>query len=89
MSRQRGIQPKVDWILSMPVRYIAKADPVLSAYVEKADNEHCYEELCLLYVAITRAKRCLYMITSKRPENSATITHSSIIENASPIHSQR
>jgi len=39
------------------------ADPVLQAQAREAEAEACYEKLSLLYVALTRAKRGLYVIT--------------------------
>ena len=82
VSRQTGINARADWVLSMPIRAVAAADPVLSNYVTRADAEHCYEELCLLYVAITRAKRGLYMITTAQRDDSTAIYQATLIENA-------
>ena len=53
-----------DWILRSPKQVVMENDPVLSAQLQKADEEHCFDWLCLLYVAMTRAKNALYMITS-------------------------
>jgi hypothetical protein len=36
---------------------------VLAAHVADSEADACYENLCLLYVAMTRAKRALYVIT--------------------------
>jgi ATP-dependent helicase/nuclease subunit A len=36
---------------------------VLSAHVRQAEAEACYEAFALLYVAMTRAKRAMYVIT--------------------------
>ena len=82
VSRQGGINARANWVFSMPIRAIANADPVLSNYVTRMDNDHCYEELCLLYVAITRAKRCLYMIITEQPKNTTTLCYSNLIEKA-------
>ncbi|MFC1497265.1 UvrD-helicase domain-containing protein [Verrucomicrobiota bacterium] len=54
-----------DWILKMPKRIIAENDAILNRQLEEADSEHCFDSLCMLYVAMTRAKQALYMITSK------------------------
>ena len=82
VQRQQGITAKATWVLSMPPREIAKADSVLSDYIAHADSNHCYEELCLLYVAMTRAKRCLYMITSQQSSRSNAVHYSTLIKNA-------
>ncbi|MBL9212920.1 MAG: PD-(D/E)XK nuclease family protein, partial [Opitutaceae bacterium] len=38
-------------------------DAVLDAHVRRAESEACYEAFALLYVAMTRAKRAMYLIT--------------------------
>jgi len=50
------------WVLKMPRRAIAALDDVLGARLRASDEQACFEELCVLYVALTRAKRGLYMI---------------------------
>ena len=82
VRRQRGSRANAHWVFSMPIRVVASADRALSDYIEQADNDYCYEELCLLYVAITRAKRCLYMITTEQRSDSNTVYHSTLIERA-------
>jgi ATP-dependent helicase/nuclease subunit A len=52
----------VDWILEYPGEVVASADPVLSRYLEEARSEACYEQLSLLYVALTRAKHATYAV---------------------------
>lgn len=53
-----------DWILSPPKREIAENDPVVGAQIKEQDARHCFDYLCLLYVAMTRARHGLYMITT-------------------------
>jgi ATP-dependent helicase/nuclease subunit A len=53
----------VEWILQLPGSDFLDWDPVLSAHVEAAEADACFERFCLLYVALTRAKRALYVIT--------------------------
>lgn len=52
------------WVLKSPRISIAESDPVLSARLQAIDGQHCFDWLCLLYVAMTRARNALYMITS-------------------------
>lgn len=53
------------------IAFLAASD-MLSALAEqrviknKADHDSCYEALCLLYVAMTRAKKALYMFVSRK-----------------------
>jgi len=58
------------WVLDMPKRMISTSIPVLDKQVDVIDNDTCYNALCKLYVAITRAKRALYLITSKAGQKS-------------------
>ncbi len=51
-------------------RAFVRFDPVLSAMHEAVRAEAAYEALCLLYVAMTRAKRGLYLVTATPPKSS-------------------
>ncbi|MDD5482561.1 MAG: UvrD-helicase domain-containing protein [Kiritimatiellae bacterium] len=51
------------WILTMPDRKTAACDPVLKQSLDEADNLAALDNLCLLYVAMTRAKKALYLLT--------------------------
>jgi ATP-dependent helicase/nuclease subunit A len=53
----------VDWVMELPNKVFYERDPVLARHVETAEAEAAYEALCLLYVAMTRAKRAMYVIT--------------------------
>ena len=59
-----------EWGLLLPRRNVAEADPLLRAIVERLQAESKTEELCNAYVALTRAKRALYVIADELPENS-------------------
>jgi ATP-dependent helicase/nuclease subunit A len=61
----------VEWVVSLPAKDFVETDPVLSAYVREAEAAACYEALSLLYVAMTRAKRAMYLVT-KAPGNSTS-----------------
>jgi len=58
-NRARG----VEWVMDLPPQPFLDADPVMRAHVESAASDAAYESLCLLYVAMTRAKQALYLIT--------------------------
>lgn len=59
------------WILRSPKAEIVANDPVLSARLREIDAMHCFDQLCMLYVAMTRARHALYMIISPAPEKEA------------------
>jgi ATP-dependent helicase/nuclease subunit A len=52
-----------EWVLEMPTSLFARSDPVLRAWLERAEQEATYESLSLLYVAMTRAKRAMFVVT--------------------------
>jgi ATP-dependent helicase/nuclease subunit A len=63
LAVQKSPAREVEWILHLPSSEFFAADPVLSDHVAAAKNDACYENFCLLYVAMTRAKRAMYILT--------------------------
>jgi ATP-dependent exoDNAse (exonuclease V) beta subunit len=63
LAVQRARDRSVEWVLDLPPEIFYAQDPVLSAHVAGAEADACYEELAVLYVAMTRAKRAMYLIT--------------------------
>jgi ATP-dependent helicase/nuclease subunit A len=55
---------EAEWILDLPPKEICTADPQLSSALAQARSEACYENLCKLYVALTRPRQGLYVITT-------------------------
>lgn len=70
-----------EWALLMPRKEIRAVDPVLSAENEKESDENTFESLCVLYVALTRAKRALYLFTTPPPASGQSITHAAFLRN--------
>ncbi len=76
-SRRKGLAARksadrvTEWVLDLPPKPFQDCDPVLARFVESAEADACYDKLALLYVALTRAKRGLYVIT-KDPEKSSS-----------------
>jgi len=68
-SRRRGLAVKragdrtVEWVYDLPPETFFAPDPVLGGHVATMEADACYEQLALLYVAMTRAKRAMYVIT--------------------------
>jgi ATP-dependent helicase/nuclease subunit A len=63
----------------MPRATYAKVDPVLRDVLEARETEVCYENLCLLYVAMTRAKRALYLICDPVGASSESNNYSRLL----------
>ena len=63
---------EVDWILDLPSQDICQIDSHLSDAFADARSEACYENLCKLYVALTRSRQGLYAITTApRPKSTS------------------
>ena len=58
------------WGMLLPRKSIAEADPVLRQQRERLSAESKTNELCSAYVALTRAKRALYVISDELAETS-------------------
>jgi ATP-dependent exoDNAse (exonuclease V) beta subunit len=63
LAMQRARDRSVEWVFDLPPETFHGHDDVLSAHVAAAEADACYEELAVLYVALTRAKRAMYVIT--------------------------
>jgi ATP-dependent helicase/nuclease subunit A len=62
LAVRRAADRSVEWVLDLPTKVFAERDAVLMEHVATAESEAAYENLCLLYVAMTRAKRAMYLI---------------------------
>ena len=63
LAVQRADDRSVEWVLELPAKALVEREPVLAAHLAQAEADAAYENLCLLYVAMTRAKRAMYVIT--------------------------
>ncbi len=73
--------PPVDWILSAPETEIIAADPALAAQLAEDRQGKALEELRLLYVAMTRAKRALHLVTVEPGASSSTLRLDTVLQN--------
>ena len=79
VQKADSIGREPEWVLSMPAKLVAEADPVLGAYRRQVVEESAYEKLCLLYVSMTRAKRGLYLVTTQPPKSSRAVYASTLV----------
>jgi len=63
LAVQKAADRSVEWVLELPGKIFQECDPVLSAHVAAKESDAAYEALCKFYVAMTRAKRAMYLIT--------------------------
>jgi ATP-dependent exoDNAse (exonuclease V) beta subunit len=79
----------VEWVLDLPGEIFREHDPVLAGHVRAAEAEACYEKLSLLYVAMTRAKRAMYVITepvgTSRSRNFPRVLADALGSGAGPV----
>lgn len=60
-----GLDRRIQWILSMPRKQASVVDPVLKDARYRLENHAAFQELCVLYVALTRAKSANYIVCSE------------------------
>jgi len=72
LAVQRAADRAVEWVLDLPAKEFCAQDEVLHAHVAAAEADACYEALCLLYVAMTRAKRAMYVLVDPVKANSTS-----------------
>lgn len=65
-----GARGQIQWGLELPPKAVCQVDPVLGRAYEEDVVEDCYEKFCLYYVALTRAKRGLYLLSTRQGEDS-------------------
>ncbi len=58
----------ISWVLQEPPRIFAPLHEALSEELETSRQRSAFESLCRLYVAMTRAKRGLYLIAEPPPK---------------------
>ncbi|MEI6861269.1 MAG: 3'-5' exonuclease, partial [Verrucomicrobiota bacterium] len=63
LAVHRNAAREVEWVLDLPSTLLAEGDGVLAAHVAGEEADAAYEALCVLYVAMTRAKRAMFIIT--------------------------
>jgi ATP-dependent exoDNAse (exonuclease V) beta subunit len=59
----RGEALTTEWLLHRPVSAVAGMDPVLQRAHEQQRRDAAYDELCVWYVGLTRARHALHVLT--------------------------
>ncbi len=57
------------WVLQNPARWVREKVPALREAEARWGEAQCYEAMCVLYVALTRAKRGLYVLLPQPPKS--------------------
>ena len=66
---------KTDWILQPIRKELMQADPTLKQLLDQTTSQRDFGNLCTLYVAMTRAKRGLYMISDLKGAHQTSTVH--------------
>jgi len=74
----------IRWGLDLPARLVCEADPVLHAAYEKALAGDTYENLCKQYVAATRARRAVYILSDKLKADTTAKTFNRLLHESLP-----
>ncbi len=89
LAVQRAPDRTVEWVLDLPPKLFFEHDETLNAHVREAEAEAGYEAMSLLYVAMTRAKRAMYLITkpvgSSESRNYPKLIDAALGESLAPI----
>lgn len=76
---ERDPSGEVEWILDLPNKAVLEADPVLFGAAQREKALDTFESLCVLYVAMTRARRGLYCLAESPARNSSEPTWLSLL----------
>jgi len=65
-----GVEPP--WVLDLPPKEVCQLTAGLEREYERLEAESAYENLCNLYVALTRAKQSLHVILPPAPQSAGS-----------------
>ena len=73
--RSNSLSGEVDWTLDWPSSLYAEADETLAGVIHEERGEACFENLCKLYVAMTRPRQGLYLFTAAPKKKSTSVNY--------------
>ncbi|MDP6522941.1 MAG: UvrD-helicase domain-containing protein [Kiritimatiellia bacterium] len=71
---------QVEWVLRPPRRSVVEIDEMLAERLQQVDDDACFDALCVLYVALTRAKEAMYVVTSFPGKKSEAINGAAFLK---------
>ena len=72
-ARSRQPDRPACWHLALREQGLRSLSPQLNAVYEQERERRCYEDLCVLYVALTRARRAVHMLVRPKTTNHARL----------------
>ncbi|MDF1852549.1 MAG: UvrD-helicase domain-containing protein [Verrucomicrobiales bacterium] len=92
IGAKKGRNREIEWVFDLPRKEIYEADDTLRDYHAEREAEAAFENLCKLYVAMTRARCANYLITPPRPKRSNSNNFVKLLEDslcaADPVEDQ-
>ena len=67
-----GVTDSETWVMDMPNKEFQQLDDVLKKHHSDLEAASGFESLCVLYVAMTRAKQGLYLLSPERGKSKAS-----------------
>jgi ATP-dependent helicase/nuclease subunit A len=64
---------EAEWVLQYPPKPYDELDPVLAEQKQRKREDAGFQNLCALYVAMTRAKQALYVVAPRPPKKAGTV----------------
>lgn len=64
---------EAEWVLQYPPKPYDEMDPVLAQQKQRKREDMGFQNLCALYVAMTRAKQALYVVAPRAPKKAGTV----------------
>ena len=79
---QRLPDGEIEWILDLPRKQVLGQDPTLSEADTRQREDSLFEALCLLYVAMTRARQGLYCVAPSSTGGGRQLTWDGLLKHA-------
>lgn len=70
--KREGLE-EAEWVLQYPPKPYDELDPVLADQKQRKREDAGFQNLCALYVAMTRAKQALYVVAPRPPKKAGTV----------------
>jgi len=82
IGAKKNERREVEWVFDLPRKEIYEADETLAAYHAEREAEAAFENLCKLYVAMTRARRANYLVTEPRGKSAKSNNFVKLLQTA-------
>ncbi len=69
----------LQWITKLPIKALATLNPTIAEMYLRADRWRWRQNICLLYVALTRAKRATHVVLPQPPKTSTAMNLATLI----------